>query len=84
VVNIVTGLRRELLTPLAGHDDVDAIWVHATHDEAAEAERLSCGNLKRTWTEWTLREWSDIHEGEGPEFLRHATQIKNIWVPYGA
>jgi aldehyde dehydrogenase (NAD+) len=84
VVNIVTGLRRELLTPLAGHDDVDAVWVHATHEEAAEAERLSCGNLKRTWTEWTLREWEKPHAGEGQEFLRHATQVKNIWVPYGA
>ena len=84
VVNIVTGLRRELLTPLAGHDDVDAIWVHATHEEAAEAERLSCGNLKRTWTEWTMREWAEPEAGEGPEFLRHATQVKNIWVPYGA
>ena len=23
-------------------------------------------------------------EGEGEEFLRHATEIKNIWIPYGA
>jgi aldehyde dehydrogenase (NAD+) len=84
VVNIVTGLRRELLAPLAGHDDVDAVWVHATHAEAAEAERLSTGNLKRTWTEWTTRAWVETAEGEGPEFLRHATQVKNIWVPYGA
>ncbi len=84
VVNIVTGWRRELLPPLAGHDDVDAVWVHATREEAAEAERLSCGNLKRTWTEWTKRDWADAREGEGPEFLRHATQVKNIWVPYGA
>jgi aldehyde dehydrogenase (NAD+) len=84
VVNIVTGQRRELLTPLAGHDDVDAIWVHATREEATEAERLSTGNLKRTWTEWHERQWLDARDGEGPEFLRHATQVKNIWVPYGA
>ncbi len=84
VVNIVTGQRRELLAPLAGHDDVDAIWVFATHDEATEAERLSAGNMKRTWTEWTVRNWLDARDGEGPEFLRHATQVKNIWVPYGA
>ena len=84
VVNIVTGLRKELLTPLAGHDDVDAIWVHATRAEATEAEKLSAGNMKRTWTEWAVREWLDPVEGEGPEYLRHATQVKNIWVPYGA
>ncbi|HEY4099648.1 MAG TPA: aldehyde dehydrogenase family protein [Gemmatimonadales bacterium] len=84
VVNIVTGLRKELLTPLAGHDDVDAIWVFGTRADATEAEKLSAGNMKRTWTEWTVREWRDPEEGEGPEFLRQATQVKNIWVPYGA
>jgi aldehyde dehydrogenase (NAD+) len=84
VVNIVTGLRSELLTPLAGHDDVDAIWVHGTQVEAAEAEKLSTGNMKRTWTDWTLRDWASELGGEGSEFLRHATQVKNIWVPYGA
>ena len=40
--------------------------------------------MKRTWTEWTVRDWMDPLEGEGPEFLRQATQVKNIWVPYGA
>ncbi|MGH7522904.1 MAG: aldehyde dehydrogenase family protein, partial [Gemmatimonadales bacterium] len=84
VVNIVTGLRKELLAPLAGHDDVDAIWVFGTRAEAAEAEKLSAGNMKRTWTEWMVREWRDPLEGEGPEYLRQATQVKNIWVPYGA
>jgi aldehyde dehydrogenase (NAD+) len=84
VINIVTGLRSELLTPLAGHDDVDAIWVHASHAEATEAEKLSTGNMKRTWTDWHARDWMSELEGEGSEFLRHATQVKNIWVPYGA
>jgi aldehyde dehydrogenase (NAD+) len=84
VVNIVTGLRKELLPSLAGHDDVDAIWVFGSRDEASEAEKLSAGNMKRTWTEWTVRDWADPIDGEGPEFLRQATQVKNIWVPYGA
>ena len=83
-INIVTGLRKELLTPLAGHDDVDAIWVFASRAEATEAEKLSAGNMKRTWTEWTVRDWMDVEEGEGPEYLRQSTQVKNIWVPYGA
>jgi aldehyde dehydrogenase (NAD+) len=84
VVNIITGKRSELLAPLAGHDDVDAIWVHTTRAEAAEAEKLSTGNLKRTWTDWHRRDWFSVRDGEGDEFLRHATQVKNIWVPYGA
>jgi aldehyde dehydrogenase (NAD+) len=40
--------------------------------------------MKRTWCEWTRRDWRDRHDGEGEEFLREATQVKNIWVPYGA
>ena len=84
VVNIVTGHRSELLAPLAGHDDVDAVWVHGTRDEVTEAEKLSTGNMKRTWGDWTLRDWHVPSQGEGALFLRHATQVKNIWVPYGA
>jgi aldehyde dehydrogenase (NAD+) len=30
-----------------------------------------------------LRDWLDATESEGREFLREATQVKNIWVPYG-
>jgi aldehyde dehydrogenase (NAD+) len=84
VINIVTGRRMELAAVLAGHDDVDGVWFFGPRDEAAEVERLSTGNMKRTWAEWDPRDWNDDHEGQGSEFLREATQVKNIWVPYGA
>jgi len=84
VFNIVTGRRQELAMVLASHDDVDGVWFFGPRDEAAEVERLSTGNMKRTWAEWDRREWGDDHQGQGPEFLREATQVKNIWVPYGA
>jgi aldehyde dehydrogenase (NAD+) len=29
------------------------------------------------------RDWTDRRQGEGEEFLEHATQVKNIWIPYG-
>lgn len=83
VVNLVTGTLSELLAPLASHDDVDACWCFGTQAEATEVEKLSTGNLKRTWTDWWQRDWASS-AGEGTEFLRQATQIKNIWVPYGA
>ena len=84
VINIVTGRRKELAPVLAGHDDVDGVWFFGPRDEAAEVERLSTGNMKRTWAEWDPRDWGHEHEGQGAEFLREATQVKNIWVPYGA
>jgi aldehyde dehydrogenase (NAD+) len=29
------------------------------------------------------RAWLDPRQGEGREFLRHASEVKNIWIPYG-
>jgi aldehyde dehydrogenase (NAD+) len=83
VVNIVTG-RRDVLAPvLAAHDDVDALWYFGSAAGAAEVEKLSAGNLKRTWTSHLERNFFDPIAGEGHEFLREATQVKNIWTPSG-
>ncbi|MBI2920744.1 MAG: aldehyde dehydrogenase family protein [Planctomycetes bacterium] len=84
VVNIVTGKRDVLARVLAGHDDVDAIWSFGSQESAKVAEAASAGNMKRTWCEWKAkRNWVDAAEGEGAEFLREATQVKNIWTPGG-
>ncbi|HEY0972431.1 MAG TPA: aldehyde dehydrogenase family protein [Gemmatimonadales bacterium] len=83
VVNIVTGGADALAGVLAGHDEVDALWYFGRHEGATAVERLSATNMKRTWTEWRGRDWLDPAQGEGREFLRHATQVKNVWVPYG-
>jgi len=29
------------------------------------------------------RNWLDPAQGQGEEFLYHATQVKNIWIPMG-
>lgn len=83
VVNILTGSHAELAGPLAGHLDVDAVWSFSSSDVSAEIERASAGNLKRTWVNNGLaRDWLSV-EGEGREFLQAATEVKNIWVPFG-
>jgi aldehyde dehydrogenase (NAD+) len=84
VVNIVTGLRGELVPTLAAHDDVDGIWHFGDAEQAADVERASAGNMKRTWVSRGIaRDWLDRAQAEGQEFLRESTQVKNIWVPYG-
>src|SRR5213592_2692247 len=83
VINIVTGAKDALAKVLAEHDDVDAVWFFGNHAAGAEVERASAGNMKRTWVEWHPRDWHDGRHGEGREFLREATQVKNIWIPYG-
>tara|TARA_R110002124_G_scaffold149220_1_gene315052 strand:+ start:199194 stop:201578 length:2385 start_codon:yes stop_codon:yes gene_type:complete len=83
VVNIVTGNRDELASTLAKHDQVEAIWYHGSKDGSAMIEKESAANLKRTWVNnGKARDWLSAH-GEGRRFLREATQVKNIWLPYG-
>jgi aldehyde dehydrogenase (NAD+) len=85
VVNVVTGGRDLLALVLAEHDDVDAIWYCGPREGAAAVERASADNMKRTWAlDGASRDWLDSVHGEGQEFLREATQMKNIWVPAGA
>jgi aldehyde dehydrogenase (NAD+) len=85
VVNIVTGLDEELCPVLASHDDVDGMWYFGSPEGGADVERLSTGNMKRTWVDGhgLERDWFSAEQGEGEDFLWEATQIKNIWVPYG-
>jgi aldehyde dehydrogenase (NAD+) len=83
VVNIVTGKRDVLAKTLAEHEDVDAVWYFGTPEGVKMVEAASVSNLKRTWAEATSRNWFDRAQGEGQHFLRAATQVKNIWTPYG-
>jgi aldehyde dehydrogenase (NAD+) len=83
VINIVTGEKNALARVLAEHDDIEAMWYCGDKDGVKAVELASANNMKRTWTSWEYRDLLDNEEGEGREFLREATQVKNIWVPYG-
>ena len=84
VVNIVTGPADDLAKTLADHYAIDTVWHFGTEAGATVVEAASSANLKRTWTSGGLaRDWYDHKQGEGREFLRHATEVKNIWTPYG-
>ncbi len=83
-VNLVTGRPTELLKTLAEHDDLDALWCFGDTVTCATAKFLSIGNLKQVFTnEGRSIDWFNPTQSEGRFFLEHATQIKNIWVPYG-
>jgi aldehyde dehydrogenase (NAD+) len=83
VVNIVTGERDVLAKTLAEHDGVDALWYFGSDDGMRMVETASAGNLKQTWTEaGAARDWAG-RDGFGRRFLQRATQVKNVWVPYG-
>ncbi|HEX9279133.1 MAG TPA: aldehyde dehydrogenase family protein [Gemmatimonadales bacterium] len=82
VINIVTGATDTLAQVLADHLDVDGVWYFGAAGGKA-VELAAAGNMKRTWVETHRRDWLDPRQGEGREFLRRATQVKNIWIPYG-
>ncbi len=85
VLNIVTGSASTLARTMAEHDGIDAMWVMGDAATSAMVEKASVGNLKQTWTSRGLAyDLADKARFEGDYFLRRATQVKNVWVPYGA
>jgi aldehyde dehydrogenase (NAD+) len=48
-------------------------------------EKASITNVKQTWTSRGLAfDLTDRQKFEGDYFLAKATQVKNVWIPYGA
>ena len=83
VVNIVSGPHADLAKPLAGHLDIDAVWSFSSTPLSTLIEKEAAGNLKRTWVNRArARDWFGP-QGEGRSFLRAATEVKTIWIPYG-
>ena len=84
VINIVTGDKSELSHQLVGHAEVDGVWCWSDSNNIAKVETISAMDLKRLWVHIDGdRDWLDSNQGEGLEFLRNATEVKNIWTPYG-
>jgi aldehyde dehydrogenase (NAD+) len=81
--NIVTGDRDELAKTLSEHDDVDSVWYFDNSAGRSEGQtavqKASAGNMKRTWVRGAAGALPSVDE-----VLREATQVKNVWVPYGA
>jgi aldehyde dehydrogenase (NAD+) len=83
-LNIVTGPKEDLAEVLSKHDDVDGIWYFGSSEGSKKVEFESAENMKRTWVNYgKFRDWFDPAQSEGQLFLRKASQVKNIWIPYG-
>ena len=84
VVNILTGSHAELAPTLAGHADVDSVWSFSGAPLSEVVERHAAGNLKRSWVnDGMARDWTGA-DGEGRAFLDAATEVKTVWIPWGA
>jgi len=84
VVNILSGSHADLAETLASHMNVDSVWSFSSTDLSGVIETAAAGNLKRTWVNnATARDWFGA-DGEGRPFLEAATEVKTVWIPYGA
>ena len=75
VVNVITGLRRELAPQLASHMDVVALDVTGADGDLAELERLGAENVKRI-----VRGKAD---GQSPYEIAAFLELKTVWHPIG-
>ena len=75
VVNIITGLRRELGPALASHMDVLALDLTGADGDVAELERLGAENVKRI-----VRGRAD---SQSPYDIAAFLELKTVWHPIG-
>ena len=82
VVNLLTGLREELIPPLSSHMDVNAL-VHADLDnkERQRVEEDAALNLKRIIRRKPADWFSN--EGDSPYPILDLQEIKTTWHPIG-
>jgi acyl-CoA reductase-like NAD-dependent aldehyde dehydrogenase len=84
VVNILTGLKGELIPWLAGHMDVNAIDLTGVRDEhaAAEAVELAAENVKRVVRGSNADPFSSA--AQSPYDVTALMEMKTVWHPMGA
>jgi acyl-CoA reductase-like NAD-dependent aldehyde dehydrogenase len=89
VVNILTGLRSELVPVLAAHVDVDALDTWGVPDAMRLAtEELAADDIKRilrrpTTVQEHRFDWLDDRATERPEWIAAFLEMKTVWHPIG-
>ena len=88
VVNLITGLRRELVTHLAGHMDVNALDAYGLDPAVATAvEETAAENVKRLVRPPAggadAVDWLSS-EAQSPYLIGEFTETKTVWHPIGA
>ena len=90
VINLLTGLKKELVPVIAGHVDVDAIdtWGVPPDDQVA-VEISAAESIKRiarrpTGVSDLGFDWTDDRAAQRPEWIVAFLEMKTVWHPIGA
>jgi acyl-CoA reductase-like NAD-dependent aldehyde dehydrogenase len=90
VVNVLTGLKPELVPVMAGHVDIDAIDVWGVPDALrTDVELAAADNVKRlsrrpAGISDARFDWLDDRATERPEWIAAFLEMKTVWHPIGA
>jgi acyl-CoA reductase-like NAD-dependent aldehyde dehydrogenase len=89
VVNILTGLKRELVPVMAAHADIDAIDVWGVPDDIrTDTELAAAEDIKRiarrpAGVTDARFDWLDDRATERPEWIAAFLEMKTVWHPIG-
>ena len=89
VINVLTGLKAEMVPVMAGHVDVDAIDVWGVPDALrTEVELVAADNVKRlsrrpAGVTDARFDWLDDRATERPEWIAAFLEMKTVWHPVG-
>ncbi len=89
VVNILTGLKRELVPVMAAHADIDALDVWGVPDEMrTDTELAAAEDIKRisrrpAGMSDAKFDWLDDRAAERPEWIAAFLEMKTVWHPIG-
>ncbi len=89
VVNVLTGLKGELVPVMAGHVDVDAIDVWGVPEALrTDVELTAADNVKRlsrrpAGVSDARFDWLDDRATERPEWIAAFLEMKTVWHPIG-
>ena len=89
VINVLTGIKTELVPILAGHVDVDTIDVWGVPAELrTETELVAADNIKRiarrpAGVADAKFDWLDDRAAERPEWIAAYLEMKTVWHPIG-
>jgi acyl-CoA reductase-like NAD-dependent aldehyde dehydrogenase len=89
VVNVVTGLKRELVPIMASHADIDAIDVWGVPEELrTDVELAAAEDIKRisrrpAGITDARFDWLDDRAAERPEWIAAFLEMKTVWHPVG-
>jgi acyl-CoA reductase-like NAD-dependent aldehyde dehydrogenase len=89
VVNVLTGLRTELVPVLAAHEDVDGLDVWGVPEELrrdteiAAAESVKRLSRRPRDVADTRFDWLDERASQRPEWIAAFLEMKTVWHPIG-